>query len=50
MKQKIKQSPIKCWEKIKEYIPSFQYEKLDVLCETLKKEYDKVCRQPKTID
>ena len=41
---------MKCWEKIRDFIPRFQYEKLDYLCEILKVEYAKVQRVPKTID
>ena len=50
MKQKIKQSPKRCWEMIMGFIPTFQYEKLEILCEQLKKEHEKVARKPKSID
>lgn len=41
---------MKCWNMIKDFLPKFQYEKLETLCEVLKVEFDKVNRKPKSID
>ena len=41
---------MKCWDVVREQIPRFQYEKLDILCELLKVEFEKVSRKPVTID
>lgn len=50
MKKRIRESPKVCLKKLTEFIPKFQYEKLDVLCETLKIEHEKVSRKSQSID
>jgi len=50
MKKRIRESPKQCWKMLQEFIPKFQFEKIDSLCETLKVEYEKVSRKPQSID
>jgi hypothetical protein len=50
MKKRIRESPKKVWNMLKEFIPRFQYEKLDALCEGLKVEFAKVSRKATTVD
>jgi hypothetical protein len=50
MKKRIRESPKICLKKLTEFIPKFQFEKLDVLCETLKVEFEKVSRKSQSID
>lgn len=50
MRMRLRQSPIKCQEALRNFIPKLQFEKLEALCEILKVEFGKVSRSPKTID
>ena len=50
MKKRIRESPKACWNMLKEFIPKFQYEKLDNLCEILKAEFEKINKKPTSID
>jgi len=50
MKKRIRESPRNCLRVLQEFIPKFQYEKLDTLCEILKVEFEKVSRQSVSID
>lgn len=50
MKRRIRASPKESMKKLQDFVPMFQYEKLDALCEILKVEFEKVSRKPQSID
>jgi len=50
MKQRIRTSPGRCWAMIRDFVPKFQYEKLEHLHDILLVELEKVSRRATTID
>jgi len=50
MKRKVRDTPIKCLNSLREHIPLFVHENVDILYADLKVEYEKVTRKPQDID